>query len=90
MNDRSIGPWFDSSGGRRTPKNEDITFGHVGIKDGISNDDFGRVWIHCTNTSEGDVGGRVNDGREDKVCGEEDQGRVDKPGEYGREASSRK
>ena len=81
MNDWAIRPWLDSSSGRRTPKDEDITFGHVVIRDGISNDDFGRVGIDCTNTSEGDVGGGINEGREDKVCGEQNQDRVDKPGE---------
>ena len=90
VNDWAVRPWLDSSGGRRTPKNEDITFGHVGIRDGISNDDFGRVWVNRTNTREGDVGGGINDGCEDKVCGEQNQDRVDKPGDDRREASSRK
>ena len=90
VNDRAIRPWLDSSSGRRTPKNEDITFGHVGIRDGISNDDFGRVWVNCANTRKGDVGGGINHGCEDKVCGEQNQDRVDRPGENRREASSRK
>jgi len=81
MNDWAIRPWLDSSSGRQTPKNEDITFGHVGIRDGISNEDFGRVWVNRTNASKGDVGGRIHDGCEDKVCGEQNQDRVDGPGE---------
>ena len=81
MNDWAIRPWLDGSSGRRAPKNDDITFGHVGIRDGISNGDFGRVRINCANTSKDDVGGRIDDGREDKVCGEQNQDRVDEPGE---------
>ena len=90
MNDWAIRPRLGSSGGRRTPKNEDITVGHVGIRDGISNDDFGRIGVNRPNTRKGDVGGRIDNGREHKVRGEQNQDRVDGPGENRREASSRK
>ncbi len=72
MKDWAICPWLDSSSARGAPKDENITFSHVGARVGISNDDFRCVWIHCTNTSKGDVGGRINDGGKDKVCGEQD------------------
>jgi hypothetical protein len=68
MKSWAIHPWFSSSSGHRAPKNKDIMFGRVKAREGISNDDFGSIWIDCTETSKGDVGGRVNDRREDKVC----------------------
>jgi hypothetical protein len=81
MNNWAVHPWLNRSSGCRAPKNEDIVIGHVDIGDGISNDDFGRVWVNCTNARKGDVGGGINDGCEDKVCREQNQDRVDGPGE---------
>jgi hypothetical protein len=87
MDNGAIRPWLDSSSGRRAPKNENVVFCRIGIQDGIPNDDFGGVWINCTNTSKNDVGGRIDDGREDKVCGEQNQEGVDGPGDDRREGS---
>jgi hypothetical protein len=70
MKGRAIHPRLSISSGRRAPKNKNIVFGRVGAREGISNDDFGCIWINCTETSKGDIVGRIDDGREDKVCGE--------------------
>ena len=78
MDSWAVRPRLSSSGGRRAPKNKNVVFGRVGAREGISNDDFGCIWINCTETSEGDVGGRIDDGREDKVCGEQNQEGVDR------------
>ena len=90
MNDWAIRPWLDSSSGRWTPKNEDIIFGRIGIEVGVSNDNFGSVWINCTNTSKGDLGGRIDHGSEDKICGEQNQEGVDGPSDDRREGSGGK
>jgi hypothetical protein len=73
MDGWAVRPRLSSSSGGRAPKNKNVVFGRVGAREGISNDDFGCIWINCTETSEGDVGGRIDDGREDEVCGEQNQ-----------------
>jgi hypothetical protein len=88
MNDWAIRPWLDSRS-RWTPKNEDIVFGRIDIRDGITNGDFSCVWVDCADTSKGDVGGRIDYGREDKVCGEQNQECVDEPCDDRRERSGR-
>ena len=90
MEGRAIRPRLSRSSGRGAPKNKHVVFGRVGAREGISNDDFGCIWINCTETSKGDIGGRIDDGREDKVCGEKNQEGVDGTGYDGREASGGK
>jgi hypothetical protein len=75
----AIHPWLSRCSSRGAPKNEDIMFGRVGAREGISNDDFDGIWINCTKTGKGDVGGRIDDGREDKVRSEQNQEGVDGP-----------
>lgn len=70
MKGGTIRPWFGSSSGRGTPKNDDIAFSRVGVRKWIPNDDFYTIRVNCTNSSKGDVGGRVYNRGEDKVCGE--------------------
>jgi hypothetical protein len=67
----AVRPWLCRSSGRGAPKNEDIVFGGVGAREGVSNGYFGRIWIDCSKTSKSDVDGRVDDGCEDKIYGEQ-------------------
>lgn len=46
-------------------------FSGVGAREGISNGYFGRIWIDCSKTSKSDVDGRIDDGCEDKIYGEQ-------------------
>ena len=74
MKGRAVRPWLcRRRSGRRAPKNEDIVFGGVGARGGggISDGYFGRIWINRSNTSKSDVDGRIDDGREDEICGEQ-------------------
>jgi hypothetical protein len=74
----AIHPWLRRSS-RGAPKNEDAIFSRIGAREGISNDDFDGIWINCTETRKGDVGGRIDDGSEDKVRSEQNQEGVDRP-----------
>ena len=75
MKGRAVRPWLcRRRRGRRAPKNEDIVFGGVGARGGgggISDGYFGRIWINRSKTSKSDVDGRIDDGREDEICGEQ-------------------
>ena len=66
----AICPWLGSGRHCGTPKDEDITIGRVGVRKRIPDDDFGTIWINCTKSSKGDVGGGIDDRGEDKICGE--------------------
>jgi len=86
----AIRPWLDDRSGRGTPKNEDIMFCRVGARQGISDDHFDRIWINCSKTGKDDICGRIDDGCEEKICGEQNQECVDSPGYDRRQASGRK
>jgi hypothetical protein len=66
----TIYPWLGSRRSCGTPKNQDITFGRVGVRKWIADDDFDTIWINCADSSKCDVGGRIDNRREDEVCGE--------------------
>jgi hypothetical protein len=51
-------------------------FSGVGARRGISDGYFGRIWINRSKASKSDVDGGIDDGREDEICGEDDQERV--------------
>jgi hypothetical protein len=90
MNDWTIRPRLDGSSSRGTPKNEDIMLGRTGIRKRISDDNFGSVRINSTNTSKDNAGGRIDEGCEDKVCGQQNQDSVNRPGDDRGERSGRK
>jgi hypothetical protein len=69
----AVRPRLCRSSSSGAPKNDDIVFSGVGAaKEGISDGNLGGIWINSSKTSKSDVVGRIDDGREDKVCGEQD------------------
>lgn len=81
VNGWAVRPWLSyssssSSSRRGAPKNKDIVFGGVVTKEWISDGYFGRIWVDRSKTSKSDVDGRIDDGREYEIGGEDDQERV--------------
>ena len=69
----AVRPRLCRSSGSRAPKYDDIVFSGVGAtREGISDGYLGGIWINSSKTSKSDVVGGIDDGREDKVCGEQD------------------
>ena len=69
----AVRPWLCRSSGSGAPKNDDIVFSGVGAaREGISDGYLGGIWINSSKTGKSDVVGRIDHGREDKVCGEQD------------------
>jgi hypothetical protein len=73
----AVRPRLCRSGSCGAPKNKDIVFSGVDAKEWISDGNFGRIRINRSKTSKSDVVGRIDEGREDKISGEQNEERVD-------------